>query len=616
MTNVYGQQRAWTSLDALFSHMTIGHHDHVSKRYEYRMDSPNPMYTRHDVLEANNVGTLIETIATTPYQQLETAAGMLSDLHNRGKIDFLACYESPLLAALSDHSFFALQRVFCNTLPRIDCSAEAAARACKHVFARAGNDGTAGLVYDSLTQWFRQSPTRTEEGLTLIHHDPETHIRLVRPVFLAGTIHDSDRYFEEAFNLSSDARSPARLDALWALGQIASIEDDRVLTRTFDRLDKVVQAPVSDHDTATIVEAALALLHRSDGRSAHAVELLLQKACRHRSPETRYALANGLLIHRRHLTEAMIDAAFFALRYTDRHDIHTAKAIDSVLYQWDLDSDRTRLVEFLADLLTREDDPLDLEVLSDFKHQLRNQPGDVLGWYVVSLLLTGDPALCAAAERLLPYKETPPGLDIDLDTFSLTPPSLLYLARKILGYCILNKESTAALLLSCLRNVTEQDRAELEELVLLHLCLNYLTAIDWFETAISDDDRAKQSVKRISSRVRAYVAELERYGTCSAFRPNDRERRLQGYRRADFQRDVHRKAEQGSVLWSLADKATILYGTASIAYVYTSAGSEPHRQEVTMRAYEHFLEYPRLDVFDPVGFQWHTRLFRSESPPS
>ena len=574
------------------------------------------MYTRQDILEAADAGALLETIAATPYQQLETAAGILSELHNRGEIDFLPYCEPPPLAAVSDHSFFAIQRVFCDTLPHIDCSAGAAARARKHVFARAGNDGTAGLVYSSLTQWFRQSPARAEEGLALILHDPETHRRLVRPVLLAGTDHDADRYAEEAFNLSSDARSPVRLDALWALGQIVSPKDEGVLTRTFDHLDKVVQAPVSDHDTAIVVEAAVTLLHRSDGRSAHAVEPLIRNACRHRTPETRYALANGLLIHRRHLTETMIDAAFSALRYTDKHDIHTAKAIDSALYQWDLDSDRTRVFEFLANLLTQEDDPLDLEILSDFRHQLRDQSGDVLGWYVVSLLFTGDPALCAAAERLLPYKETRHGLDIDLDTFSLTPPSLLYLARKILGYCILNKESAAALLLSCLRTVTEQDRVELEELVFCHLCLNYLTATDWFQSAVSDHDRAKQSVERLSSRLRTYVAELERYGTCAAFRPSDRERRLQGYRRADFQRGVHKKAEQGSLLWSLTDKATILYGTSSIAYVYTDAASEPHRQEVSMRAYEHFFEFPKLDVIDPVGFQWHIRLFRSESPPS
>ena len=188
------------------------------------------------------------------------------------------------------------------------------------------------MVYGSLSQWFRQSPTRAEEGLALIHHDPETHRPLVRPLFLAGANHDVRKYVEEASRLSNKSDSPVRLDALWALGHIVPIEDEGLLTRTFTHLDEVLQAPVSDYDTAIVVEAAVNLLHRSDGRSAHAVEPLLQNACSHRTPETRYALANGLLIHRRHLTDTMVDAAFSALRYTDKHDIHTAKAIDSVRY--------------------------------------------------------------------------------------------------------------------------------------------------------------------------------------------------------------------------------------------------------------------------------------------
>jgi len=574
------------------------------------------MYTLHDLLQANDAGNLVQTIAATPRKCLNSTTRMLAELHHGGEIDFLAACEPAPLAAVPDLSFFAFQRVFCQTLPLIDCSAEAAAHACENMFARAGDDRTASFVYNSLSDWFRRSPARAEEGLALIHHDPDIHRRLVKPVLLAGTTHDADRYVEEAFSLSDDADSPVRLDALSALGQMISTEDGSLLARTISHLDKIAQAPTSDHDTAIVVEAAATLLHRSDGRSAHVVEPLFRKACIHRTPETRYTLANGLLYHRNHFTEAMVNTTLSALQYTNRHEIQTAEVIDLALYQWDLDSDRTRVFQFISSLLTHENDPLDLEILSNFRHQLRDQPGDILGWYVVSLLMTGESTLCEAANRLLPYNETRHGLDIDLDTFSLTPLSLLYLARKILGYCILNKESAAALLLSCLRTVTEQNRAELEELVFSYLCLNYLTAIEWLEAAISDDDRAKQSVERISKRVQAYVAELERHGTCAAFRSSDRERRLQGYRRADFQRDVHKKAEQGSLMWSLAAKATILYGTSSIAYVYTDAESEPHRQEVSMRSFEHLFEFPRLEALDPVGFQYRIRLFRLETPPS
>ena len=573
------------------------------------------MNTRQDILEANDAGNVLETIVATPYEQVESVARTLSDLHNLGEIDFLAYFETPPLAAIPERSIPSLQRFFCQTLPNIDCSAEAAETACRNMFDRAGSNEAAGLVYGSLSEWFRQSPARADEGLALIHRDPDTHRRIVRPVLLAGAIHDAGKYVEEAFNLMNDPRSPVRLDALWTLGQIVPAESERLLARTIQRFNEIIGAPNSDQDTAAIVEAAAGLLHRTAGRSVNAVEPLFEKVSSNQTPLTRHALATALLRHRRLYSEAMIDATLAALQHTDRRDIHTSKTIDCILYQSDLDADRTRVLDFLVNLFTQGDDALDLETLSDFRHQLRDQPGDVLGWYIVSLLLTGDHALCTAAERLLPYKETPDGLDIDLSPFSLTPSWILYLARKILGYCLLNKESAAALLLSCLRAVPERNRTELEALVLNHFFMNYLTAIGWLESAISDDDHAKQSVNRLSSQLRVYVAELEQYGICPAFRPSERERQLQGHRQADFQRDVHKQAEQGSLLSALAHKATVLYGTSGIIYVHRDAASEPVRQEISMGTFGHFLEFPRFEAIDPVGLQYNIRLFRSEEPP-
>ena len=574
------------------------------------------MITREDILAANRTGALLQTIAATPHDQFESVARLISGLHNSGEINLLLSFEPQPLADVSAPHIYSVRQIFCQALPHIDCSAESAEAACTNVFQRLAPDGTAFLVCDSLSEWFRQTPTRTEEGLTLVYRDPDSHRRLVRPMLLAGANHDASRYVEEALNLSNDSDSPVRLDALWALGQIAPPEDEHILTRTIRRFNEVIDVPDSDEDTATIVDAALNLLHRTDGGIVNAVEPLLEKASRIQSPPTRQALANGLLHHRRHFSEAMTDAAFASLRHTTKHEVHTGKTIDWILYEWGLDADRKRVSAFLVELFTQGDDALDLEILSDLRQQLCGQPGDVLGWYVVSLLLTGEHVLCTAAQRLLPFKGTRDGLDIDLSRFSLPTCWIPYLARKILSYCLLNKESAAALLLSCLRVVPERNREELEALVFDHFLLNYLTAIDWFESAVSVKDKAKQSVDRLSSRLRAYVTELDRCGTCPAFRPSERERQLQGYRQSDFHRAVHKKAEQGSLLSALAHKATVLYGTSGVVYVQRDAESEPQRQEVAMGAHEYSFEIPKLELLDPVGSQYNNRLFRSERPPS
>ena len=384
--------------------------------------------SRDDIRRACDARRLPDAMAATPHRQLDSTASLLADMHNAGEIDFPASFDPPSLADVSTHRFFALQRLFCHSLPQIDCPAAAAANACHNMFERAGDDGAAGFVYGSLSQWFAQSPDRAEEGLALIRRDPDTHRRLVRPVLIAGADHDARKYSEQAFAFSDSPDSPVRPDALRALGQIAPIDDEPLVTRAFDRFAEVIDAPTGDDDTAAAVEAALTLLHRSDGRLTHMVETVLEIAGAHRTPATRFALADGLARHRRHYSEAMIDATFRALGHTTRNDIATPGAIDSMLYQWDLDADRERVLGLLVDLISHGEDALELEHLSNFREQLRDQPGHVLGWYVASLLLTGDPAPCAAVERLLPYKQTPEGFDIDLGALSL-PASLDPLPR-------------------------------------------------------------------------------------------------------------------------------------------------------------------------------------------
>ena len=282
------------------------------------------MNTRQDIVDASDAGTVLETIAAIRYDQFECVSRLLADLHNRGDIDFLASFEPAALADVSNASIHSIHRIFCEALPHIDCPAEAAETACKNMFERLAGDGTASLVYGGLSQWFRQRPTRAEEGLALIHRDPDTHRRLVRPALLAGSAHDAGKYVEEAFNLSNDPDSPVRLDALWALGQIVPAENEPLLTRTIERFNELVDAPDSDEDTAIVVEATLGLLHRTDGRIVSAVEHLLAKASKNQTPSARHALADGLLDHRRHYSEAMIDTTFAALQHTNKHDIHTA----------------------------------------------------------------------------------------------------------------------------------------------------------------------------------------------------------------------------------------------------------------------------------------------------
>ena len=162
----------------------------------------------------------------------------------------------------------------------------------------------------------------------------------------------------------------------------------------------------------------------------------------------------------------------------------------------------------------------------------------------------------------------------------------------------------------------ESNRAEIEDLIYDYFLMNYLTAIKCFESAVSEDDTARESVNRLSLKLKSYLNALSKIGKCSAFGPTEREQQLQRYRLEDLGRNIQRRAEKSSVFSFLAHKATILYGTASIVYMYPDDSSAPQRQEMSMASHEHAVELPRLEVIDLVGLSYAIHHFRSEPPPT
>ena len=449
-------------------------------------------------------------------------------------------------------------------------------------------------------------------GLELIDQQPGTSADVVRSVLLGRLGHGAAESTSDALNLSNRTNPDTRLPALWALARVLP-DDEHLLARVLERLSAVVTDPLSDRDTAAAVDSALHLYGRMGERVQNSVESIVASACRAPSPVLRHALALGLAADATRYSDAVTDTCFSVLHRTPAGEAATLSMLDSVLYGWDLDRDRERIVQFLVDLLSQEGGTFNS--LSSLQDKLRDGPREVLGWYVVSLLLTGRPSVCRVVLGLLPHDEKCTGLDVDLRPFALSSCRVLFLARKILGYCLFKKAAAAALLLSCLRVVSEDDRQELEELVLNHLLMNYPSASDWLKTATPTADTAKESVDRLSLQIRAYMADLERSGLCPAFAPTERERQLQHYKIADLFRDAQKEAQQRSALLQMIPTANLLYGTGSIVYVHRGPDANPVRQELPMSTIRHEVEIPRLQELDPVGLQRDLLKFRSEPAP-
>ena len=572
------------------------------------------MITHEEILAAASAGGLLDTIASVPYDGTDQLADVLAELHDDGRLDVPMVFRSDELPS-ADHTFFKLQQVFCRTLPRLRCSVAEAAATCQILFEKGGDDLAAGVVYEALREWLQLSHRRIDEGLTLVRHDLDNGTGITRYVLVAGAAHNPEKYAEEALDLSRQPQPHIRQDALSALGQMAPEDGGSILDRIAERLEEVIESPDSDHDAAVAIRAALQLFDRFGERIVRVVEPLLVKACNNATPITRHAIAFGLLSGHESYTEAMIDASFSAIQHADREAPATVQFIDSILGKWDLDGDRRRVLRLLRHLLNNGDNSVDLEALGSFQHKLTNGPGDLLAWYVVSLLLTGHHRLSLTAGGLLPHDEAPAGLDIDLTEFALDSAWVPFLARKILGYCLVKRAGASALLLSCLRAASDENRADLETLILSHYLMNYPGTIEWFEASVSPNDPAEVSVRRLSSSLASHLEGFERTGFCAAFQPSARELLLQAHRQADLARTIWGEAQKRSVMYQLVHRSVLLYGSGSIYYVHADKDSDPQRQEMSLASYHQEIDIPRLEVLDPVGLQFAILRFRSEGPP-
>ena len=568
------------------------------------------------LLSANANGTLLSAISTTSYDEREAVAETLSALHNSGTIDFLKACRSNQLSALSDQSLYGFLSVFRGTLPRINCSHNDAISIAGIVSTRAGNHIISGDVIDALRDWFQHTPQRADRGLELIQSDINEHYHAVKPVLLAGARHDVRKYAAVALCLARQPALKCRLDAVTSLGAMELAQHEELHVDAVTCFAEILETPASEFDEPTVIRAALNLLECLGKRGARLVEPLLLKVCNSPSPNALHQILSGFNSRKCLYTEKMVDATFSAIGSAAQYNADTIDLIDTILYQWDVECDQDRTFSLIVNMLDREDEAIPIGRLDAFSHRIRKAKNGFFGWYIVSMLLTGKPRVCRAANELLLLSEDAADLHIDLSALSIDGRKILFLCRKIIGYCLSNRSSSAALLLSCMRAVRNDVDMELERTVFDYFLINYPVAIDWFEEHVSTGDPALPMVTRMSSDLRRYLGDIGECGICKAFWPSERQRRLQDYRQMDMWRTIQRDAYERSIASHIAQKSTVLYGTGSINYLYIGDESAPRRQVSSFTSHRHEMEIPRLEVFDPLGLDYAIRRFQSEAPSS
>ena len=348
-------------------------------------DDPNTM--RKELLAAAADGRLLKYLSTIRYEALDSVARTLAAAHSSDDLDVLAHFGADPLEDPEPQAVHKVAEVFRRMFPRIQCTVAEGLQSVGRVNRRLRDAGIDGTAHNALPEWLRAAAGRPEEALSLVLRDTDVDAGLLRAALVAGDAANAREFTTKALELADRPQAPIREAALSALGQIVPLDDAVVVVRTVKRLGKAFDASVSDREAGVAIEASLDLFRRAPDRVAPDVESIMATASRKQSASVRRELALGLLRDRRVFTTNMIDSTFSALRHTKNAEHDTVANIDSLLYDWDLDADRDRVCTLLQSLLTHAENALSISDLNNFRHRLSDVDGQLLGWYVFSLLV-------------------------------------------------------------------------------------------------------------------------------------------------------------------------------------------------------------------------------------
>ena len=369
---------------------------------------------------------------------------------------------------------------------------------------------------------------------------------------------------------------------------------------------------------ADAVSAIVDIAARARSAPAGQFVQLLREAAHDADPRLLSACAGAFGRHAPSLTAQLLACMSEILPKLDVG----SRAIDDVdmgLYQLlSVPDGADRAMAIIEPLVRRDDGVTIFQRLDSAGHELSNGNGTRLSRVVVRWLLSGEPALCNAATKLVEGMHgQEPSLAVNPGEFSLTDAHASFLARKAIGWFLTKPTAATSLTVSLLRQVTDGGAAAIADLLYDPLLMNFPgSARRLLEAAAPSLSGAhREAVDRILTRHDAYLHAIEAVGRIPELHQSERNRRIEARRQDDEFKAARRAAEGQSVLQSLFRKSVLLHGTRAISYVEDlGGGSRRHDNKLGRVSVE--MERPMQWTFDPVGVEETLLAFRLERPPA
>lgn len=512
------------------------------------------------------------------------------------------------------HRFFDLRRLLELALAKMNCLTEETMRCVLHLTAEAGQDMTAGCLFEPYIEFCSKVSVRAEEALNLVINDKDLQ-DMLSPVLQAGSRLDLVLYHDIAVTLTQDGDIAIRTGAVHSLGQLLYDEETSLIENSMTVLTEIVARETDDLLLANALKAMVNLYLQNrdlgDDLTSNVADALNSGAS-----AVLHAASELLAFNAKDLPTEILPILSEHLIKVPPANGGTINNIGFGLAALLKFADPAEGIKLLEELLKASDGATTIDALGSVRTTIV-QSRALLNKLATRWFLSGNPFLGRAIARIIEHEYgNTPALAVDPEELPNTDFAHIYfVARKAIGFLFLYPFTAVTFVLSLidLTSGTETPGA-LKELLFDPLMLSFPGPLKkTFEPYLSGDfdNPSAMACAETSERFESYITDIKTAGKIIEHHPPQSHQELYVRHFTREMSDAMKSAEKNSVFLSMVKKSVLLYGRKWITYV-ESPNQPTRRTESPLQSFETSMDMPRIQNIDPVGLDYMLRAFRVE----
>jgi hypothetical protein len=585
-------------------------------QHELRDEEPS-VSIRDDLLRSYKAGDFLDTVYACSLADDQDHSALILELvalHNKGLIDIVGAFESLENKSSNGPDFFLTRHVFEKALPDLSAPVPSIMRCVLRLYRGAGQDLAAGTIIKSFIDFCEKDPSRPRKALAEIETNPENFADLLPGALIAGSRINHALYLAQAIRLCEDKNIELRRRAIFSLGQFTWPEGIAVSDPALAALERSAAAETDDQILAGIVKSALALLQQRKVQEPHVVSLI-HTALSKGDEYTLHAASEVFGFHTSELAATLRDTLFVHLVRVKPSNKGTLDNIDYGISQLLKGGDPEIAIQFLRDLLLTHPGELTMEAFDSAARAILSNKA-LLSKVLTRWFLSGDRGLYDGVQTIVDAHDGN-DLPLEIDPAELRPADFMrmrFVARKAIGYLFLQPLSAATVLISLMRNTTDDEvLTELGTLLLNPLLLNFTGKVREYIRQQSglESAQVKATIDQALKAIDNYLEELGSVGNLAALHPGAAQREAHHRHFSQRMTESWKAAKAQSVFLDLVSTSVLLYGRTAIRYL-DGADGQPRRVEIPLQSHGTEMEVPRMAHLDPFGLDYMLRTFKAE----